>query len=65
MLYVSDIQILLVTVGRGRRERGRRGRVTTSSVSVASLLTDSGTITTVSSVDDPDPGSVQFENMII
>jgi hypothetical protein len=65
VLYVSDIQILLVTVGRGRRERGRRGRVTTSSVSVASLLTDSGTITTVSSVDDPDPGSVQFENMII
>ena len=56
MLYVSDIQILLVTGGRGRR-----GRVTTSSVSFASLLTDSGTITTFSSVDDPDPGSVQFD----
>ena len=55
MLYVSDIQILLVTGGRGRRGRGRRGHVTTSSVSFASLLTDSGTITTFYSVDDPDP----------
>ncbi len=74
MLYVSDIQILLVTGGRGRRGRGRRGRghrgrgrrgrVTTSSVSFASLLTDSGTITTFSSVDDPDPGSVQFDTRI-
>ncbi len=69
MLYVSDIQILLVTGGggrrgRGRRGRGRRGHVTTSSVSFASLLTDSGTITNFSSVDDPDPGSVQFDTRI-
>jgi len=69
VLYVSDIQILLVTGGggrrgRGRRGRGRRGHVTTSSVSFASLLTDSGTITTFSSVDDPDPGSVQFDTRI-
>ncbi len=70
MLYVSDIQILLVTGGRGRRGRGRRGRGrrgrgrVTTSVSFASLLTDSGTITTFSSVDDPDPGSVQFDTRI-
>jgi len=44
--------------------RGRRGHVTTSSVSFASLLTDSGTITNFSSVDDPDPGSVQFDTRI-
>jgi hypothetical protein len=47
-----------MNVGRGR------GRVTTSSVSFASLLTDSGTITTFSSVDDPDPGSIQFDTQI-